>query len=85
MHQTLTRGALMAVLGLAMTAPGAGCQSASREIAAVDTVPDFRLNWMRDATPFNACGVHVATDGRQTSPPESRRPGAGAGPIRRTV
>lgn len=61
MHQTLTRGALMAVLGLGTAAAGAAGQSAGHEMAAVNAVLDFRLNWMRDATPFNACSVYVAT------------------------
>jgi hypothetical protein len=60
MHSILTRCAQLAVLGLVTVATDANCQSANREIAAVNTVLDFRLNWMGDATPFNACSVFTA-------------------------
>lgn len=61
MHQILTRGARLALLGLVTIAADAGCQHVSREIAAVNTVVDFRLNWVGDETPFNACSVYTAT------------------------
>lgn len=61
MHQVLTRGALLALFCLATDAADAGCQTpVSREIAAVNTVLDFRLNWVGDTTPFNACSVYMA-------------------------
>ena len=61
MHQILTRGAGLAFLGIVMSAVDAACQSVSGELAAVNTVLDFRLNWVGDATKFNACSVYNAT------------------------
>ena len=66
MHQVLRRGVLPALLGLAASVADANCQS--REIAAVNTVLDFRLNWVGDATPFNACSVYKATGSRADFP-----------------
>jgi hypothetical protein len=61
MHQILTRGARLALFGLATITADAACQSVHPELAAVNTVLDFRLNWIGDATPLNACSVYTAT------------------------
>lgn len=68
MHQILTRGARLALLGLATMAADASSQTANRKTAAVNTVLDFRLNWMGDATPFNACSVYTATGSPEDFP-----------------
>jgi hypothetical protein len=54
-------------------AADAACQSGSPEVAAVNTVLDFRLNWVGDDTPFNACSVHKAT-GKAASFPDGLLP-----------
>jgi hypothetical protein len=61
MPSVLTRTVGLSLLGLAALATDARGQSGSREIAAVNTVLDFRLNWVGDATPFNACSVYTLT------------------------
>src|SRR5688500_1183399 len=55
MHRVLTRGAWLALVGLATMTVDAAAQAATPKLAAVNTVLDFRLNWVGDATPFNAC------------------------------
>lgn len=74
MHSVLTRGAGLALLALASFAVEARCQSTSPELAAVNTVLDWRLNWLGDATPFNACAVYEAA-GRPANFPAGIQPG----------
>lgn len=74
MHPVLTRGVRMALLGAAtMTAEGS-CQAPSPEVAAINAVMDWRLNWMGDPTPFNACTVYMAA-GEWKDFPSGIRPG----------
>jgi hypothetical protein len=68
MHQVLKRGVRLVIVSLVTITMDAACQTVTRETAAVNTVLDFRLNWMGDATPFNACSVYAAT-GRRTDFP----------------
>ena len=61
MHTVLTRGARLTLLALTALAAEARCQSAAApELTAVNAVMDWRLNWIGDNTPFNACTVYEA-------------------------
>jgi hypothetical protein len=62
------------LLALAAFAVEARAQSASPELAAVNTVLDWRLNWSGDVTPFNACAIYEAA-GRPENFPVGIQPG----------
>lgn len=75
MHTVLTRGARLTLLALVVLAGEARCQSAaSPELAAVNTVLDWRLNWLGDNTSFNACTIYEAV-GRPANFPAGVLPG----------
>jgi hypothetical protein len=74
MPSMLTRALRLTVLG-GLTATGAAvAQPAPRELAAVNAVMDFRLNWVGDATPFNACSIYTIA-GRPSDFPAGLLPG----------
>ena len=63
MHQVLTRRARLALVGLAaLIASDAAAQARGTKIAAANEVIAFRVNWMGDSTPFNACSVYRAAE-----------------------
>jgi hypothetical protein len=81
MHQVLTRRARLALVGLAaVVASEAGAQQRGETlIAATNEVIGFRVNWMGDATPFNACSIYQAAK-RPADFPEGISP-----PLRRAL
>lgn len=79
MHQVLTRGARLAPLALLMMAGDAAAQDGRTKIAAANEAIAFRVNWIGDATPFDACSVYRAT-GQPATFPEGISP-----PLRRVL
>lgn len=74
MHSLLTRGGRLALASLVVLTSEVGCQSTPAQTAAVNTVMDFRLNWVGDSTPFNACSAYQAV-GRPADFPAGILPG----------
>jgi hypothetical protein len=73
MHQVLTRGARLASLGLLVMAAESAAQDGGTRIAAANATIAFRVNWMGDATPFNACSIYQAAN-RPANFPEGISP-----------
>lgn len=59
MHQVVARTVLLGIAAL-LHGTSASAQSTvdSARIAAVNTVIDYRVTWMEDSTPFDACSVY---------------------------
>lgn len=79
MHQVLTRGVRLASFGLLVMAADAAAQEGRTKITAANEAIAFRVNWMGDATPFNACSIYRAT-GQPATFPEGISP-----PLRRAL
>lgn len=60
MPRILIRIVLPAFAALVIPATGGFCQAVNPKIEAVNTVLDFRLNWVGDPTKFSACSVFDA-------------------------
>lgn len=59
MHKVVARSVLFGIAAL-LQGTSASAQSTldSAKIAAVNTVIDYRVTWMEDSTPFDACSVY---------------------------
>lgn len=80
MPAVLTRRTRLALVGLAaVVAAEAAAQSSETRIAAANEVIGFRVNWMGDATPFDACSIYQAAE-RPAGFPEGISP-----PLRRAL
>lgn len=59
MHQVAKAGALaITALGLSAVHVSAQGSTATPKVAALNAVLDYRFNWMRDTTAFDACSVY---------------------------
>jgi hypothetical protein len=80
MHQVLTRRTRIALAGLAvLVASEAAGQNSAARMAAVNGVIGFRVNWMGDAMPFDACSIYQVAE-RPADFPEGISP-----PLRRAL
>ncbi|HEX6749447.1 MAG TPA: hypothetical protein VF092_19280 [Longimicrobium sp.] len=75
MYQVLTRALLAAAAATVLAASTLPAQAASAtpQVAALNTVMDFRLNWVGDSTKFDACSVYRSVR-RPASFPEGLLP-----------
>lgn len=62
MHRVLTRSVTLALAGVTAFAAVLAGQTGNVKLAAVNEVVAFRVNWMTDSTPFNACSIYEAAD-----------------------
>lgn len=60
MHRILRRVVLPAFTAGGVFATGAPCQAVNSKLDAVNTVLDFRINWVGDFTKFDACSIFEA-------------------------
>lgn len=79
MHQALTTYGRLALFGLAAVLTFDAAEIGETRMAVANEVIGFRVNWMGDATPFDACSIYQAA-GRPAEFPEGISP-----PLRRAL